>query len=599
MKKKNGFKTLSEFKPFLKNHIGLIIVVFILAILYVGSLLSVPIFMGLAINISLGTIYNYPLSSDVVFTFWLYIGLMIGLSLVSSICEYFFEYEVNVLSQLIVKEIRDSVFIKLSYLPISYIDNRSHGDMLSLATNDTENIMTGITAVFKQLLEGVITLITTLALMYYVNWILATVVLFLTPLSFFVSKTVKKNTNKHFKAQAKQSGELAGYTLERITNYKTVKTFNISKQSYDEFEKLDQDLYVVGQKSQFLSSWTNPSTRLVNNIVYAFIGLAGILIIINQQYLISFSQPLQIGMLSTFLSYALKFAKPFNDISSVNTEIQTAEASFKRVQALLDIKDESQEEVKTQNIELTSLKSINFKDIDFGYVANQQILKKLNLEIYSGHRVAIVGPTGCGKTTLINLLLRFYDPTSGGILLGNENKEIYNSLDIPKSKVRQLFGMVLQDTWIFNGTVKENICYAKPLASMEEIENAAKRAQADEFIQRLPSKYDTIISPTSGLSEGEKQLLSIARVLLMNPNMIILDEATSSLDAVSEKNITAAISELSQNKTTIVIAHRLQTIRNSDAIAVIMDGKIGEIGTHDELMKKKGFYYNMYMSQYQ
>lgn len=603
---KNNKRNTGEISLFLRKHLGLEILVFFLAAVYVITLLLTPYFMGKAIDASLDTIYEYGSDqwNKAVNDFWLFIGLMGGLSLISAIAEFFFEYLANKLSQLIVKDIRDSVFEKLTYVPLSYIDNRPHGDMLSLASVDTENVMTGITGVFKQLLEGVFTLLFTLVFMFILNWILACVVLILTPLSFLVSRTVKKVTHRHFKAQAKTAGALAGYTLERIKNYKTVKSFDISEQSQVDFEKLDSSLYEEGRKAQFLSSWTNPSTRLVNNIVYTVIGFVGIVLVLfsskanpsaTEAYetLKNLSSLLTIGAFTTFLTYALKFAKPFNDISSVATEIQNAQASYKRIQTLFKVEDEREEDQELLNKEMPKNKTIEFKDVEFGYEPTQHILKGLSLSVYPGHKVAIVGPTGCGKTTLINLLLRFYDTRSGEILLGG-----VDSKTLPKGKVRRLFGMVLQDTWIFKGTVKENIAYAKPEASMEEIEKAARRAQANNFIEKLPQKYDTVISSSSGLSEGEKQLISIARVLLMNPNMIILDEATSSLDAVSERNITAAIAELSTNRTSIVIAHRLQTIVNADAIAVMINGKIGEIGTHAELMAKKGFYYNLYTSQY-
>lgn len=590
----------------LKKHVGLMILVLLLACIYVVCLLEAPSFMGKAIDLAFAKVYVAGSSELEAATkeFWIDVGVMGGLALVSAVAEFFFEYLSNVLSQIIVKDVRDGVFEKLTYLPLSYIDNRPHGDMLTLASVDTENLMTGITGVFKQLLEGIFTLVFTLIFMAMINWILACVVLLLTPLSFFVSSFVKKNTHKHFKEQAKTAGALAGYTLERVRNYKTVKAFDISKECQDDFEKLNQNLYKEGRKAQFLSSWTNPSTRLVNNIVYTAIGVVGIVLVVFSSPLVvgsdntilqNLGATLSIGSFTTFLTYALKFAKPFNDISSVATEIQNAQASSKRIKALFEVVDEKQEdEGLDPSLKPGNDKTIEFKDIEFGYEPTQTILKGLNLEVYEGHKVALVGPTGCGKTTIINLLLRFYGPRNGQVLLGG-----IDSSKMIKANSRSMFGMVLQDTWIFKGTVRENIAYAKPDASFEEVEQAATRAQAVSFIERLPNKYDTVISASSGLSEGEKQLISIARVLLMNPDMIILDEATSSLDAVSEKNITAAINELSTNRTSIVIAHRLQTIVNADAIAVMINGKIGEIGTHQELMEKKGFYYELYTSQYQ
>ncbi len=586
-------RSLSEFRPILHKEKGLVAMVLLLALIYVGTMLLIPIYMGKAIDVALGGVIPEGDLSSYRDRFDVYIYLMIGLTVVSGIGEYAFEWFANLVSQRAVKDIRDEVFEKLTYLPIKYIDNRSHGDMLSLATVDTENVMTGITAIFKELLEGILTVIFTIAFMFQVNWLLGAIVLFLTPLSFFIAKAVSNRSHRFFANQAHTQGELAGFTLERVKNYRAVRAFRMGGESLAKFEAINQHLYKDGQRAQFSSSWTNPSTRLVNNIVYFTVGLSGVVMIVFSDRLSDIGASLAVGDLTTFLVYALKFAKPFNQISSVATEIQNAMASLRRIETLLALTDEREEDAKLTTPVPLDLKTIEFKDVEFGYEPSQKVLKGLSLSVFAGHRVAIVGPTGCGKTTLINLLLRFYDPRSGKILLGG-----IDSSRMPRRKVRGLFGMVLQDTWIFNGTVRENISYGKEGASLEEVREAAHKAGADGFIERLPQSYDTPIGPAAGLSEGEKQLLSIARVLLMNPNMIILDEATSSLDPVSEKKITLAIATLSNNRTTIVIAHRLQTIVSSDAIAVVMDGKIGELGTHEQLMAKKGFYYRLYTSQY-
>ena len=591
---KNSMTWMRSIWPLVKKRKGISIAVIIFAMIYIIALLSISVVMGSALDLALGELQanseNLLASRQ---HFWILIGLMGGLTIGSGICQFLFEYLTNVLTQSVVKDIRNRVFTKMSNLTIKYIDSRPHCDMLSLATVDTENVMAGLTAIFKTLIEGIFTLVFTLAFMYGLNWLLATIVLILSPLSFLIARSVATHSRKYFKSQAQLAGELAGCTLERVRNYRAVRALGIQSESYDSFAAIDQKLYVQGQKAQFFSSWTNPTTRLVNNIVYACIGIAGVVILVFQPSLAPLGAALTIGRLNTFLSFALKFAKPFNDISSVATESQNAQASLHRIDDLLSQPGES--DAGSQQIAAPlDPGTIEFKHIEFGYEPEQTVLKDLNLQVFAGHRVAIVGSTGCGKTTLINLLLRFYDPRHGQILMNGQDVQ-----NMSRSSVRSRFGMVLQDTWIFSGTVRENIAYADPDASDQEVENAAKRAQADSFIRRLPQGYSTPISQSSGLSEGEKQLISIARVLLMNPQMIILDEATSSLDAVSEKNITAAIAELSTNRTTIVIAHRLQTIIDSDAIAVLDQGRVVEIGTHDELMRKRGVYYRIYTSQYQ
>lgn len=592
--KAKGSRWIRQVLPRLRAHPWLLTAILLTALIYIAATLFSPILMGEALDLSLGEIYADEASKEAALSsFWAIVTAMAVLAFVGAISQFLFEYTANVLTQIVVKDTRDSVFTKMTHLPISAIDSRPHGDIMSLATVDTENIMAGLTAILKSLIEGVLTLVFTIAFMYWVNWILATVVLLLTPMSFLVSRFVSTRTRKHFTSQAKYSGDLAGVALERIRNYRAVRAMSIQNESQQEFESVDQELYKAGQKAQFFSSWANPTTRLCNNIVYVCVGIAGIAVLFGQSTLGGIGASLTVGGLSTFLTYALKFAKPFNDLSSVTTEFQQASASYSRIDALLSLSDERDDTPAVRQAP-GKLDTIEFRDITFGYEPDRKVIDGLDLEVFSRHRVAIVGPTGCGKTTLINLLLRFYDPQSGEILLGGEN-----SSDMSRSDVRSKFGMVLQDTWIFTGTVRDNIAYAKPDATDEEVRQAADRAQATHFIERLPRKFDTVISSDSGLSEGEKQLISIARVLLMNPGMIILDEATSSLDAVSEKSITAAIAELSSDRTTIVIAHRLQTIVDSDAIAVMKGGKVVEIGNHAQLMERKGFYYTLYTSQYQ
>ena len=424
--------------------------------------------------------------------------------------------------------------------------------------------------------------------MFFVNYILAFVVILITPLSLFVAAYISKRNHRFFTKQAKLKGEIGAYVLEMIENQKIVKGLTYEKQSLEQFQTYNQELYKVGCDAQFSSSLTNPSTRFVNNIVYTAVGIIGMVLMLHHA---SFIPILTIGGLSSFLTYSTQYTKPFNEISGVVTELQTALSSLKRVQELLKIQKEVDE--GTNHFQ-QSIEKIRFDHVYFSYEENQSLIQNFDLTVKKGQKIAIVGPTGCGKTTMINLLMRFYDVNQGGIYINDVNIK-----DIPKSLYRQRFGMVLQDTWIFHGTVLENVAYGKINATKEEVIEACKKVHAHSFISRLPKGYETIISATSGLSIGEKQLLTIARIMLRYPEIIILDEATSNIDTRTEKKITEAFDEIMKGKTIFVIAHRLSTIQSADKILVMKDGNIIETGTHQELLNQDGFYKKLYYSQFE
>ena len=572
-------KKLYSIKSYLLKNIGYIILTFIVGTLNVGLTLYIPILTGKAIDFIIGT--NNVLF-DNIFPYLIYIAIC---GVMAAIFYYMYDFLASLVCQNVIKGLRNDVFRKLEKAPIEYIDSHPHGDLVSRCISDIEQISDGLLEGFKQLYRGVITIVFTLAFMISIHYILALVVVFITPLSLFVASFITKKTHQYFTKQSRIKGEIGAYVLEMLDNQKVIKALTYEEDSIKKFESINNELYKVGVNAQFISSTTNPSTRFVNGLVYAAVGIIGSILIINP-----ISLPLTIGYLSSFLSYANQYTKPFNEISGVVSEFQNALSCLERVNEVLSIEPEIDQGNKNLD---NSINNINISNVYFSYDKSKDLIKNFNLTVHKGQKIAIVGPTGCGKTTLINLLLRFYDVDSGKISFDNEDIYKYS-----KSSLRKKYGMVLQDTWIFKGSVYDNVAYSNPNATSEEIEQACRIVHAHSFIKRLPNGYQTIISENSGLSHGEKQLITIARVMLSLPEIVILDEATSSIDTRTEMKIAEAFNKIMEGRTSFVIAHRLSTIKNADLILVMKDGAIIEIGNHLSLLEKKGFYYQLYYSQF-
>lgn len=491
----------------------------------------------------------------------------------------------NAVSYRTVQDLRKEIFKKFCDVPISYIDKSIHGDLISRTVNDIDAVGDGLLQGITQLFQGVITILGTLVFMLTINYKIAIVVVLITPLSLFVAAFIARLCAKMFKEQQQTQGEISGFVEEIIGNQKLSAAFLMEEENEERFDKINQRLYVCGKKAQFASSLANPSTRFVNGIVYAAVGIIGALGAVNGV--------LTVGQLSCFLTYANQYTKPFNEVTGVITQLQTAIAGAKRVFAVLD--EENQEPDSENALVLTHCSgNIQIENVYFSYTPEQRLIESFNLSVKPGQRIAIVGPTGCGKTTLINLLMRFYDVTSGSIKVDGTDIR-----DITRSSLRKMYGMVLQESWLYNATIKENIAYGKPDASMDEIIKAAKAAYAHSFIVQMENGYDTVISEDgSNLSQGQKQLLCIARVMLCNPPMLILDEATSSIDTLTEQRVQKAFTQLMKGKTSFVVAHRLSTIKEADVILVMNNGNIIEQGTHNELIGRGGFYHRLYNSQF-
>lgn len=482
-----------------------------------------------------------------------------------------------------VKYIRSKAFNRIQSLPVSYIDAHPYGDIVSRITADADQFSDGLILGFSQLFTGVVTILVTLIFMLTISPVIALVVVVLTPISLFTAKFIAQKTYSMFKEQSEIRGKQTAFINEMIQNQKTVQAFSYGEKSSERFGEINEQLRICSLKSVFFSSLTNPTTRFINNLIYAAVGLIGALFAVSGN--------ITVGGFVSFLAYSNQYTKPFNEISGVVTELQNALACAARLFELIDTEPESSDSGKDELSHPNG--SVSFNGVAFSYDKSRQLIKDFDFRTAAGKKIAVVGPTGCGKTTLINLLLRFYDVDSGSITVDGININ-----DITRKSLRTHFGMVLQDTWIKNATVRENIAFGKADATDEEIIQAAKAARAHSFIKRLKNGYDTVIGDGDGLSEGERQLLCIARVMLLKPPMLILDEATSSIDTLTEIRVQEAFTKLMENRTSFVVAHRLSTVRDADCILVMKDGRVAEHGTHEELLRLNGFYAKLYNSQF-
>lgn len=568
---------------FIKPYQAFVWLSLLFALLTVVTTLYAPIITGNAIDfiIDKGRV-DFTGLKPLLVKFAVVIGITALTQWFMSLCNNKITYDV-------VRDIRTQVFEHINHLPLKYIDNRQYGEVVSRVINDVDQFSEGLLMGFTQLFTGVITIIGTLLFMLSVNWKITLVVVLITPVSLFVAGFIAKKTYSMFRLQSESRGDMTALVDEMVGNQKIVQAFGYEDDAMRRFDKINEELSGYSLRAIFFSSITNPATRFVNSLVYAGVGIVGAFIAVHGG--------ITVGQLSCFLSYANQYTKPFNEISGVITEVQNAIACAARVFELLDEPMEQPDAADSRVLardEVAAKSDISLKHVAFAYDKEKPLIKDLNLEVKKGQRVAIVGPTGCGKSTLINLLMRFYDIDDGTIAINGTS--IYK---ITRDSLRDNYGMVLQETWLKSGTIAENIAYGRPEASMEEIVEAAKACHAHSFIKRMPQGYDTVIGEDGGnLSQGQKQLLCIARVMLEIPPMLILDEATSSIDTRTEIRVQNAFAKLMKGRTSFVVAHRLSTIKEADVILVMKDGDIIEQGTHEGLLKKNGFYAELYNSQY-
>ncbi len=575
-----NWKVLGKVMVYIKARVALMVCALIFAAAGVGLSLWVPVLIGDAVNYIVG-------AGQVDFAAMLPILATMALAAAgSAVCSWIMTLLTNRVAYSVVKDMRVAAFNKLQDAPLSYIDSRIKGDLISRVVNDVDQLSDGLLQGFSQLFTGVVTIIGTLIFMLNINPQIALVVILITPLSLFVSSFIAKRSFRTFQVQMEERGEISGLAEEIISGHSAVKAFGYGERAQARFDEINARLKVSGVKSQFYSSLTNPGTRFINALVYAGVGIFGALSAIGGG--------ISIGMLSSFLIYAGQYTKPFNEISGVITELQTALASAERLFEIIEQPAEQPDAPDAQD-KRHSEGRVSIEDMSFSYTPDTKLIEGLNLYTKTGERVAIVGPTGAGKSTLVNLLMRFYDADSGSICIDGVN---INS--IKRGSLRGLFGMVLQESWLFSGSVRDNIAFGRPDATYEEVVAAAKAASIHSFIKRLPNGYDTILDGEGGgVSQGQMQLLCIARVMLTHPDMLVLDEATSSIDTRTEIKIQKAFAKLMEGRTSFIVAHRLSTIREADLILVMRDGAIVEQGTHGELLAKKGFYAKLYNSQFE
>ena len=572
-------------KQLKKYKFQLALTIFFAIVTVAGNLL-VPVLFGQIIDLFDLEKFVF-VDFDAMYQKFIFIAATIGITCVA---QWLMNIINNRITYNVVKDIREEAFANIQRLPLKFIDGHSYGDLVGRNIADVDQFADGLLMGFTQLFTGVLTIVGTLVIMLVLNWVIALIVFVLTPLSLFVAKFIASRTYSLFKKTSEIRGEQTAFIDEMIGNLKVVQAFNREDENIEKFDEVNERLTKASLKSIFYSSLTNPCTRFVNALVYAAVALSGALMLV-------FATPLpvafSVGMLSSLLSYANQYTKPFNEISGVVTELQNAIACAGRIYEVIDETPQVPDKPDAETLENAEGK-VEFNNVYFSYVADKKLIENLNIKAEAGQRIAIVGPTGCGKTTLINLLMRFYDPTDGEIKVDGKNTQ-----DITRKSLRKNYGMVLQDTWLKSGTVRENIAIGKPDATEDEIIQAAKDAHAHNFIMQLSNGYDTVLAEDGGnLSQGQKQLLCITRIMLCLPPMLILDEATSSIDTRTEQRIQQAFVRLMNGRTSFIVAHRLSTIKEADLILVMNNGNIVEQGTHETLLKQGGFYANLYNSQF-
>ena len=583
MRPLNQKQTVKRIFRQLRGYTFYIILSVLMAVITVAGNLVVPIFFGDAINYMIKGGTNW----EGIFFYFTLIGVSI---VVTCLSQWLLNIINNKITYSVTQDIRREAFEHIQKLTLKYLDAHPYGDLVSRNIADVDQFADGLLMGFTQFFTGILTIISTLVLMFVLNWIIALAVFVLTPLSLFIAKFVSTRTYKLFRKNSRIRGEQTAFIDEMVGNLKVVQAFSHEDENSEKFDEINESLTKASQDATFFSSLPNPTTRFVNSLVYAAVALAGALTIIYPSVLpVAFN----VGKLSTLLSYANQYTKPFNEITGVITELQNAIACAGRIYELIDEPLQIPDAPDAKELENVR-GEVEFKDVCFSYSQERKLIENLNVSVKAGQRIAIVGPTGCGKTTLINLLMRFYDVDEGSISVdGNDIR------DVTRSSLRRNYGMVLQDTWLKNGTIKQNIKLGKPDATDEEVIEAAKNAHAHKFIVQLENGYDTVISEDGGnLSQGQKQLLCITRIMLSLPPMLILDEATSSIDTRTEMQIQHAFAKMMEGRTSFIVAHRLSTIKNAALILVMKDGKIIEQGNHEQLIALGGFYNKLYNSQF-
>lgn len=572
-------ETLKRVFRFIRPYHGRIVGMLLLAVITVAATLYTPILIGKGVDTMLG---EGRVQTELLIQILVKLGAVVVITAVS---QWLMNLLTNQVTYRVVEDIRSQAFLHLQQVPISYMDANQPGDILSRIVTDVTQFSDGLLMGFTQLFTGVVTILGTIGFMLSISIKISVLVIVLTPVSLFVAGFIARRTFRMFQEQSEKRAEMTSLVEELVGNQKIVQAFSYEKRARERFETVNEELRVCGIRALFFSSITNPSTRFVNGLVYTGVGILGAFTVM--------SGGMSVGQLTSFLNYANQYTKPFNEISGVITELENALACAKRI---FDFMDTPAEAPDPENALVLTRPDgrVAMEKISFSYQPEVPLLSEISIDVKPGQRIAIVGPTGCGKTTMINLLMRFYDVQKGKILVSG-----HPVTEMTRDSLRRNFGMVLQDTWLKAGTIRENIAYGKPEATMEEIEQAARKAHAHSFIKRMPKGYDTVIAEDGGnISQGQKQLLCIARVMLMHPDMLILDEATSSIDTRTEVKVQKAFEELMEGRTSFIVAHRLSTIQEADLILVMKDGNIIEQGTHEKLLSQKGFYAKLYESQF-